>query len=114
MIQLTKSEKKYFRRYFPTWAQLFDQLYFGQKQLEKRARGYTEQKISTNLPKKIKVVGWNDNRTVYLASNVFHQIQLNQFVDGTKLKESTFKSTNPTSFIVRTKIWVLWIEWIKT
>ena len=26
MIQLTKSEQKYFRRDFPTWAQLCDQL----------------------------------------------------------------------------------------
>ena len=40
------------------------------KHLENQARGYTEQKPSTNKSsKKITVVGWNDNRAVYLASN---------------------------------------------
>ena len=40
------------------------------KQLEKNARGYTEQKTSTNKSsKKIAVVRWNDNRAVCLASN---------------------------------------------
>ena len=39
---------------------------------------------------------------------------LNQIVHGAKLEEITFKSTNETSFIVTTEIWILQIEWIKT
>ena len=39
---------------------------------------------------------------------------LNQIVNGAKLKEITFKSTNQTSFISTTEIWILQIEWIKT
>ena len=40
------------------------------KYIEKKAKGYTEQKPSTNKSsKKITVVGWNNNRAVYLASN---------------------------------------------
>ena len=41
-------------------------------------------------------------------------LNLNQIVHGAKLKEITFKSTNQTSFIVTTEIWILQIEWIKT
>ena len=40
------------------------------KNHEKKARGYTEQKTSTNRSsKKITIVGWNDNCAVYLTSN---------------------------------------------
>ena len=39
---------------------------------------------------------------------------LNQIVHRAKLEEITFKSTNETSFIVTTEIWILQIEWIKT
>ena len=81
------------------------------KQLQKKTRVYTEEK--TYLPKKSRLL---DRMMIVLSAQlpiVFHQIQLNQFVDGTKLKESTFKSTNQTSVIVITKIWVLWIEWFK-
>ena len=52
-----------------------------------------------------------------LPQGVSHHVyifKLNQIIHGTNLKEITFKSTNQTNFIVTTKIWILWIEWVKT
>ena len=84
------------------------------KQLEKKARGYTVQKTSTNKSsKKITVDGWNDNRTVYLASNRPSSDPAKS-VRRWKKVERKYIQVNQPSFIARTKIWVLWIEWIKT
>ena len=84
------------------------------KQFEKKARSYTGQKTSTNkYSKKVTVDGWNDKRAVYLASNCPSSVPAKSIRRWKKV-ERKYIQINQPSFIVGTKIWVLWIEWIKT
>ena len=69
------------------------------KQLEKRAGGYTAKNIHKQILQKITVVGWNDNHAVSLASNCLSSDPAKLVCPWNKLKESTFKSTNQTSYI---------------
>ena len=68
--------------------------YFQKSNLRKKQEVTQSKKHSQiNLPKNLS--SWmEDNCAVYQVLIVFHHIQLNQFIDWTKLNESVFKSTN--------------------
>ena len=69
------------------------------KHLENQARGYTEQKPSTNKSsKKITVVGWNDNCAVYLASNCLSSDPAKSVCRWTKVERKYIEVKQPNRF----------------
>ena len=80
----------------------------GNKQLQKKSAAHVEEKHRVTY-----VAGYNDSRTLYIASYESCQPNRNLFGVGTKLKESIFKSNNQISSTVTTRTWVLSKEWIR-
>ena len=74
-----------------------------EKELQKKGRGHiTHPQIQVQL---MSLVWWNDNMTVYVASIIVSNHNLQDLcAGGTKRKESTFKFSNQTNSIAITKI----------
>ena len=95
----------------------------GDKQLQKKnvatLNSAHQPKQKTKKTETLTMVGWNNNRAVYEASQ-FTKLLLNLlklrdlFSVWTKLNKSIFKDNNQINSIITTRGWVLMTEWPRT